>query len=63
MTVHYNYRDAGNDDLNFSEWGRTAHMPGIDIFISPGNNWTLSAGYVYEKERLETLFSTLAFSG
>jgi hypothetical protein len=63
MTVHYNYRSASNDDLNYSEWNRTAHMPGIDIFISPGERWTLSAGYVYEKEKLDTLFSTLAFSG
>lgn len=63
MTVHYNYRDAENDELNFSEWGRTAHTPGVDVFISPGDTWTLSAGYVYHRERLETLFSTLAFSG
>jgi hypothetical protein len=63
VTVHYNYRRASNDDLNYSEWGRTMHVPGIDFFVSPGDRWTLSAGYVYEKERLETLFSTLAFSG
>lgn len=63
MTVHYNYRDAKNDELNFSEWGRTAHTPGVDLFVSPGDTWTLSAGYVYHRERLETLFSTLAFSG
>jgi hypothetical protein len=63
MTLHYNYRDAQNDQLNYSTWGRTAHTPGIDLFISPGDHWTLSAGYVYHKERLETLFSTLAFVG
>ncbi len=63
VTVHYNYRDAENDDLNYSTWGRTAHTPGVDIFLSPGDKWTLSAGYVYQRERLETLFTTLAFSG
>ena len=63
MTFHYNYRDAQNDQLNFSEWGRTMHTPGVDLFVSPGDKWTLSAGYVYHKERLETLFSTLAFAG
>ena len=63
MTFHYNYRDAKNDQLNFSEWGRTMHTPGAELFISPGEKWTLSAGYVYQKERLETLFTTLAFAG
>lgn len=63
MTVHYNFRDAKNDDLNFSTWGRTAHSPGVDLFITPGDKWTLSAGYAYHRERLETLFSTLAFGG
>jgi hypothetical protein len=63
MTVHYNYRDSENDDLNYSTWGRTAHTPGVDVFISPGDNWTLSAGYMYHRERLETLFTTLAFVG
>jgi hypothetical protein len=63
MTFHYNYRDASNEELNYSEWGRTVHTPGVDLFYSPGDKWTLSAGYVYHKERLETLFTTLAFSG
>ncbi len=63
MTVHYNFRDAENDELNYSTWGRTAHTPGVDVFISPGDHWTLSAGYMYYRERLETLFSTLAFGG
>jgi hypothetical protein len=63
MTFHYNYRDAQNDELNYSTWGRTLHTPGVDLFISPGDTWTLSAGYVYHQERLETLFTTLAFVG
>lgn len=63
VTLHYNYRDSENDELNYSTWGRTAHTPGFDVFISPGDKWTLSAGYVYQRERLETLFSTLAFAG
>lgn len=63
LTVHYNYRRAQNDELNYSDWGRTAHTPGVDLFLSPGDRWTLSAGYVRQKERLETLFSTLAFAG
>jgi hypothetical protein len=63
MTFHYNFRTAENDDLNFSEWGRTAHAPGVDLYFSPGDRVTLSAGYVHQKEQLETLFSTLAFGG
>jgi hypothetical protein len=63
VTAHYNYRDSKNDDLNYSTWGRTAHSPGVDLWVAPDERWTLSAGYSYQRERLETLFSTLAFVG
>lgn len=63
LTGHYRWRGASNDELNFSTWERTAHMPGVEIWIAPGENWSLMAGYTHQRERLETLLSTLAFSG
>jgi hypothetical protein len=39
------------------------HAPGVDIWLAPGERWTLAAGYSYQRERLETVFSTLAFVG
>ena len=38
-------------------------MPGVEIWIGPGEHWSLVAGYTDQRERLETLLSTLAFSG
>lgn len=63
ITGHYRWRDSQNDALNFSEWGRTSSSPGVDLWFAADDKWALTAGYVYQKEQLETLFSTLAFSG
>lgn len=63
VTGHYRLRRAENDELNFSSWERTAQSPGFDLWVAPGERWTLAAGYQYQRERLETLFSTLAFVG
>jgi len=63
ITGHYRWRDSQNDDLNFSEWGRTTSSPGIDVWFAADEKWALTAGYVFQKETLDTLFSTLAFSG
>jgi hypothetical protein len=63
LTVHYRYSDSQNDDLNFSEWGRTAHTPGFDLWYAPAEKWAFNLGYAAQREKLDTLFSTLAFSG
>jgi hypothetical protein len=63
VTGHYRLRRGENDELNFSSWERTAQSPGLDLWLAPGERWTLAAGYQYQRERLETLFSTLAFVG
>ena len=63
ITGHYRWHGASNNDLNFSTWERTSHLPGAEIWIAPGERWSLMAGYTHQKERLETLLSTLAFSG
>jgi hypothetical protein len=63
MNVHYRFNASENDELNFSTWSRTAHAPGAEIWMAGGGNWSLSAGYSLQRERLETMFSTLAFVG
>jgi len=63
ITGHYRWRDSENDELNYSQWGRTTHSPGVDLWFAVDDRWALTAGAVYQKEKLDTLFSTLAFSG
>ncbi|MBP1606239.1 MAG: hypothetical protein H6Q08_1613 [Acidobacteria bacterium] len=69
ITAHYRWRDAQNDELNAglggfnSEWGRTVSAPGVDVWIGADDHWALTAGYTYNREELDTMFSTLAFNG
>ncbi len=63
ITGHYRYRTASNDDLNFSTWDQASHTPGAEVSIAAGDRWSLMGGYTYQRERLETMFSTLAFVG
>ena len=34
-----------------------------EVSIAAGDRWSLMGGYTYQRERLETMFSTLAFVG
>ncbi len=63
VTGHYRYRGGSNDDLNFSEWDRTVHIPGVEAWFAPSAKWSLAVGYNYQKEKTKTLFSILDFSG
>ncbi len=63
MNAHYRFGTSENDDLNFSTWSRTAHAPGAEVWFAGGGTWSLAAGYSLQRERLETMFSTLAFVG
>ncbi len=63
MNAHYRWGTSENDELNFSTWSRTAHSPGAEIWFAGGGTWSLAAGYSLQRERLETMFSTLAFVG
>jgi Putative outer membrane beta-barrel porin, MtrB/PioB len=63
ITGHYRWRDSQNDELNFSEWGRTMSSPGVDVWFAADERWALTAGVVQQRENLDTLFTTLAFSG
>jgi Putative outer membrane beta-barrel porin, MtrB/PioB len=63
ITGHYRWRDSQNDDLNYSEWGRTMVSPGMEVWLAADGRWAMSAGIVQQHEKLDTLFSTLAFGG
>jgi hypothetical protein len=63
VSGHYRYRDQKNDELNYSTWGHAMHMPGVDIYIAPTPRVTLAAGWGYQKDTLDTVFSTLNFGG
>lgn len=63
LSGHLRGHRASNDDLNFSTWDRTSVVPGAEIWVAPDERFSLMAGYTYQRERLDTLFSTLAFSG
>jgi hypothetical protein len=60
---HYRVRSSSNDHLTFSTWSRTADSFGGEAWIAPGDRWSLTAGHTTSRERLDTLFSTLAFVG
>ena len=55
--------DASNEDLGANTWNQSLHMLGAQIYVAPADRWSLAAGYTYQRERTETLFSTLAFVG
>ncbi|MEW6321097.1 MAG: GSU2204 family CXXCH-containing (seleno)protein [Acidobacteriota bacterium] len=63
LSAFYRFRAAENDDLNYSTWSQQAHAPGIQFWAAPDDRVSLHAGYAYQRERTETLFSTLAFVG
>ena len=63
LTGHYRYKGASNNELNFSEWDRSVHTPGVEAWFAPSPKWSLAAGYNYQKEKTKTLFSILDFSG
>lgn len=63
VSGHYRLTASDNDDLNFSTWSRNLQATGAELWIAPGERWSLMAGYSLHRERLETMFSTLAFVG
>ena len=63
MSGHYRYRDQKNDELNYSTWGHAMHMPGVEVYVAPTPRFTMAAGWGYQKDTLDTVFSTLNFGG
>jgi len=63
VSGHYRYRDQKNDELNYSTWGHQMHMPGVEVWVAPSPRFTMAAGWGYQKDTLDTVFSTLNFGG
>ncbi len=63
VSGHYRFRDMKNDQLNFSDWSHAIHMPGVEVYVAPNDRVTLAAGWGYQKDTLDTVFSTLNFGG
>lgn len=63
FAAHYRLNSSENDALNFSTWSRTTHALGGEVWIAPAERWTAMAGYTLHRERLDTMFSILAFTG
>jgi hypothetical protein len=63
VSGHYRYRDQKNDELNYSTWGHAMHLPGVDVWAAPSPRFTMAAGWGYQKDTLDTVFSTLNFGG
>ena len=63
VSGHYRYRDQKNDELNYSTWGHDLHMPGVEVYVAPTPRFTMAAGWGYQKDTLDTVFSTLNFGG
>ncbi len=63
VSGHYRYRDLQNDELNYSTWSHAIHMPGVEVYVAPNDRFTLAAGWGYQKDTLDTVFSTLNFGG
>jgi hypothetical protein len=63
VSGHYRFRDMKNDQLNFSDWSHAIHMPGVEVYVAPNDRFTLAAGWGYQKDTLDTVFSTLNFGG
>jgi opacity protein-like surface antigen len=63
VSGHYRYRDMKNDELNISTWSHAIHMPGVEVYVAPTDRFMLAAGWGYQKDTLDTVFSTLNFGG
>ncbi len=60
---HYRYRGRSNDSLNFSDWERTHHLPGVELWIAAAERWHITTGYNYMRDQAKTLYTVLAFDG
>jgi hypothetical protein len=63
VSGHYRFRDMKNDELNASTWSHAIHMPGVEVYVAPTDRFMLAAGWGYQKDTLDTVFSTLNFGG
>ncbi len=63
FSIHYRWRTERNDKLNFSDWERQAHLPGVEAWFAPTQKLNLTLAYNFHNERSHTLFVVPAFDG
>ena len=63
LTLHYRYNRLTNDDLNRSDWKRSVHMPGAELWFSPLERLDFTVAYTFHNERSETLFAIPVYDG
>jgi len=63
LSAHYRYKSMTNDTLSGAKWTHQIHLPGVELWLAPTDRVTLSAGWGYQRDTLDTVFSTLNFVG
>ena len=63
LTVHYNYTHSDNDTLEYSDWNQSIHTVGGDLWFTPQERLTLTAGVIYTDYKSETLFVLPVWNG
>ncbi|MCW5966767.1 MAG: hypothetical protein KIT83_22195 [Bryobacterales bacterium] len=62
-TVHYRFTHQSNDQLNFSDWNRTVHFPGTELWFAPLENLHITAAYSFQNERSNSLMVLPVYDG
>lgn len=62
-SFHYRYRNLENDDLNQSDWNRSVHMPGAELWFAPLERLDFTVAYTFHNERSNSLFGIAVYDG
>lgn len=62
-SFHYRYRSQSNHDLGNSEWDRTVHMPGAEVWVAPNEKVDFTLAYTFDNQRSNSLFDIAVYDG
>ncbi len=62
-SLHYRYRNLKNDELNRSEWKRSVHLPGVELWFAPLERLDFTVAYTFHNEHSESLFGIPVYDG
>jgi hypothetical protein len=62
-SFHYRYRKLENNDLNMSQWSRSVHMPGAELYFAPLEKLSFTTAYMFHNERSDTVFGIPVYDG
>lgn len=63
LTLHYRTRQEKNDQLNYSTWNHTSHLPGAELWVSPLERLNFTLSYQAQWDKTDTLFVIPVFDG